>query len=685
MIDTTELIKLKGIGEKTSKLFAKLQLRTIDDLLHYYPRDYEKFEEPCFINNIKIGEINTIRVHILQGITSQRIRNLTVSTVIAGDHTGKIKLTFFNMPYLKNILKQGTAYLFRGRAEIKAGILFMEQPKLYKEEEYQEKLSTLQPVYSLTKGLSNKMITNAIRQGLSSGNSKTDFMPANLIEKYHLLKEEEALSAIHFPKSYESIAEGRRRLVFQEFLLFLIQLKRYKDTGCQSVNEAVMLETADTQRLIECLPFRLTNAQLRVWQEIEKDLAGKAVMNRLVQGDVGSGKTMIAFLALLACVVNGYQGAMMAPTEILARQHFDKLMSLTKEKDLPFQPVLLIGAMTAKEKKAAYEGIANGSYNVIVGTHALIQEKVIFSCLGLVITDEQHRFGVRQRTTLAGKGNQPHVLVMSATPIPRTLAIILYGDLDISVIDELPNNRLPIKNCVVNTQYREKAYQFMREQIKQGHQIYVICPMVEEGESEELENVTDYSKKLKEILPEPVRIAYLHGRLSAADKNKVMEDFASQNIDILVSTTVIEVGIDVPNATLMLIENAERFGLAQLHQLRGRIGRGGSQSYCIFMSGSGQKQTVERLEILNRSTDGFEIAREDMRLRGPGDLFGIRQSGIMEFQIADIFADAPLLQTVNEEVERILEEDSTLLLPDYFELGVYLDTQQRKFVDFHTL
>ena len=418
-----------------------------------------------------------------------------------------------------------------------------------------------------------------------------------------------------------------------------------------------MLETADTVRLLEKLPYKLTDSQKKVWEEIRADLQGTSVMNRLVQGDVGSGKTIIAILALLMTAANGYQGALMAPTEVLARQHFEKMTQMAKTYDLPFVPVLLVGSMTAKEKRDCCERIAMGMANVVIGTHALIQERITYRNLALVVTDEQHRFGVRQREALAEKGLDPHVLVMSATPIPRTLAMILYGDLHISVINELPSNRLPIKNCVVGHSYRKTAYQFMQKEIANGRQVYIICPMVEAGEMEGLENVTDYAGKLKTAFPADVQISSLHGRMKPAEKTRIMEAFARGDIDILVSTTVIEVEIDVPNATVILIENAERYGLAQLHQLRGRVGRGKEQSYCIFVSASTQKDTLERLSVLNKSNDGFYIAGEDLKLRGPGDLFGVRQSGSMNFRLGDIYQDASVLQEASEAAERYLEEE----------------------------
>ena len=424
----------------------------------------------------------------------------------------------------------------------------------------------------------------------------------------------------------------------------------------------------EAEDLQKALPYSLTSAQQRALTEIKADLSSGKVMNRLIQGDVGSGKTILAVLALLHVACNGFQGALMAPTEVLAKQHYEGICQLFETYNIRKTPVLVTGSMTAKEKRLAYEKIKSHEADIIIGTHALIQEKVEYDKLALVITDEQHRFGVGQREALGTKGDTPHIMVMSATPIPRTLAIILYGDLDISVIDELPAERLPIKNCVVNKSYRPKAYEFIARQCAMGHQVYVICPMVEESEMIEAENVLDYTKVLRKELPESICVEYLHGKMKAKEKNQIMEQFAAGEIQVLVSTTVVEVGVNVPNATVMMIENAERFGLAQLHQLRGRVGRGKSQSYCIMVNCSEEEGTMERLDILNKSNDGFYIASEDLKLRGPGDIFGMRQSGDMEFRLADIFTDANILKSVSEEADALLLADPELNEADHMEL-----------------
>ena len=495
----------------------------------------------------------------------------------------------------------------------------------------------------------------------------------------------EAVEQMHFPTGRESLLAARRRLVFDEFFRFILALRRMRESNERMKSLRPMIEVAQTERLIEALPYRLTKAQQKVWAEIRADLTSEYAMNRLVQGDVGSGKTILAFLSLVMCAANGYQGAMMAPTEVLARQHYESLMKLNTEYGLQIHPVLLTGSVGAKDRREIYAQIESGEADIVIGTHALIQEKVVYKSLSLVITDEQHRFGVRQRETLAEKGSSVHVLVMSATPIPRTLAIILYGDLHISVLDELPADRLPIKNCVVNTSYRNTAYKFIEKEVAQGSQVYVICPMVEEGEEQELEDVASYAKKLKSALPDSIRVETLHGRMRPAEKTRIMEAFGAHHIDVLVSTTVIEVGINVPNATVMLVENAERFGLAQLHQLRGRVGRGDKQSYCIFISKSERPETMERLKILNESNDGFYIAGKDLALRGPGDLFGIRQSGDLQFALGDIYRDAAVLQSASEWADRVLAEDAELAGEAYAALKRSLTLPGTNEVDFRSI
>lgn len=654
------ITELKGIGEKSANLFHKLNIFTLRDLLFYFPRDYETFGAPKAVNEASEGEVCTLRLRIMENANVKKVRNLSVLTIPAQDESGMVQITYFNMPYMRNVLKPGSCHLFRGQVRKKGIWNYIDQPRIYKEDEYRERMRGIWPKYSLTKGITNQGVTKAVRQLMENCPLPPEGLPEHIREQYGLLSLKEAFYNIHFPKSREKMLQARKRLAFDEFLSFMLMVRKSRESAEAEPNHFPMLETADTIRLLEKLPYNLTSAQLRTWAEIKGDLSGRTCMNRLIQGDVGSGKTVVALLALLMCAANGYQGAMMAPTEVLARQHYETFCDFTEKYGLPFKPVLLVGSMTAKEKRQAYEAISSKAANLVLGTHAVIQEKVTFANLALVITDEQHRFGVRQRETLAEKGalpgKMPHVLVMSATPIPRTLAIILYGDLHLSVIDELPGERLPIKNCVVGTNYRQTAYKFIEGEVKKGRQAYVICPMVEEGEMEGLENVVDYTEKLRAHLPDTIQIAYLHGKMRPAEKTRIMEAFAAKDIDVLVSTTVIEVGINVPNATVMMVENAERFGLAQLHQLRGRVGRGAHQSYCIFISGNDNAETKKRLEILNQSNDGFYIAGEDLKMRGPGDLFGIRQSGELAFKIGDIYNDADVLKMAGEYAEHLLSK-----------------------------
>ena len=687
MSDAIPVNRIKGVGEKTAALFGKINVYTIDDLIRHYPRDYETYDAPVSIRETSPGNVQAVYGQITAIPNVKKVRNLSILNAILKDDNGdSIQLTFFNMPFLKKVLKPGGFYLFRGLVQQRGTHKFMEQPRMFTWDEYRQKSGRLLPRYALTKGLTNQTVQKSIAQALEYYPPEKEYLPQVILQKYPMLTHREAVYALHFPESREELLTARNRMVFEEFFSFLLVLRKNKELAAKTENHFPMYETADTVRFLEQLPFPLTKAQKKVWGELREDMGSPYAMNRLIQGDVGSGKTILAVLALLMCAANGYQGAMMAPTEVLAVQHFETISGYVKKYGIAFRPVLLTGSMTAKEKREAYAKIASGEANLIIGTRALIQEKVEYSSLALVVTDEQHRFGVRQRETLAAKGSEPHVLVMSATPIPRTLAIILYGDLKVSVIDELPANRLPIKNCVVGTAYRPKAYEFIAKEVAAGRQAYVICPMVEEGESEDLENVVDYTEKLRAALPPSVQVAYLHGKMRPADKNRIMEQFAAKEIDVLVSTTVIEVGINVPNATVMMVENAERFGLAQLHQLRGRVGRGEFQSYCIFISTSEAKETMERLQILNHSNDGFHIASEDLKLRGPGDIFGIRQSGEFAFVLGDIYTDANILKEASDAVEQLLvsdpelTDDDSLALVNYFKEHTAVNV-----VDFRTI
>ena len=661
MNETARISTLKGIGEKTEKIFQKAGIYTIGDLIRYFPRGYDVYEEPVPISELEEGKTMTVTGSIYGRIQVGGSPKMQITTVYLKDISGTLKVIWFRMPFLRNTLAKAGTITLRGRVIRKKEGLVMEHPEVFcPASKYDLKQDTLQPIYPLVTGLTNHAVMKAVRQVLEECDVGEGILPKDMVREYQLSDYRRAIYGIHFPKDKEEFYHARKRLVFEEFMLFILSLRMLKESEERVLNPYCFRKQPQIEKFLNSLPFELTDAQKTVWREIKNDMAGIHVMSRLVQGDVGSGKTIVALLAMMYTGLNGYQAAMMAPTEVLARQHFENINHMLQEYEISLKVGLLTGSMTARQKRMVYEAVEAGEIQLVIGTHALIQEKVIYKNLALVVTDEQHRFGVKQRESLANKGVSPHILVMSATPIPRTLAIIVYGDLDISVINELPKNRLPIKNCVVDTGYRNTAYRFIKNQIAQGRQCYVICPMVEESETLEVENVTDYTENLQEIMGVNIKVQCLHGKMKQSQKDEIMEAFSKNEIQVLVSTTVIEVGIDVPNSTVMLIENAERFGLAQLHQLRGRVGRGKYQSYCIFMSASKSKETKERLDILNKSNDGFFIASEDLRLRGPGDLFGIRQSGILDFKLGDVFQDSQVLQQASEGANLILEEDPQL-------------------------
>lgn len=659
MEDFYNIKNLKGIGEKTAGLYNKLGIFSYEDLLYYFPRDYIRFDNAVEAINIKSGDICAIKAVVMKRPLMRKAGRLQIVSAYLKSGNVVFDAVWFHMPYLTKSLHAGEEFVFRGVVTVKGDRYHLEQPAIYTVTKYEELLNTLQPVYPLTKGVTNASITKSVKT-LFEDPHFGEMKIRSLKNKYDETKA--AITEIHFPKSFDSLVKARKYLVYDEFFMFILRLRLLKGENERSKNNFKIYPSAHVERLIEKLPYRLTNAQRKVFEEIENELMSETSMSRLVQGDVGSGKTIIAVLSAIMVSMSGYQTALMAPTEILATQHYESIVQMFKQYDIPLKVTLLTGSKTAKAKKEIYEQIKSGEVSIVIGTHALIQEKVEYNSLALVITDEQHRFGVRQREMLSMKNQDsvPHILVMSATPIPRTLAIIMYGDLDISVIDEVPARRLPIKNCVVDTNYRNTAYKFMQKEIDAGSQVYVICPLVEESEGLEAEDVINYTDKLKTVFPPSVNVAYLHGKMKQAEKDRVMNAFYNNDVQILVSTTVVEVGVNVPNATVMLIENAERFGLSQLHQLRGRIGRGDKQSYCIFMSSKQNKTIMERLETLNKSNDGFYIASEDMRLRGPGDLFGLRQSGEMQFKLGDVFNDATILKDAADDVTKLLEDDPEL-------------------------
>ncbi len=654
---------IKGIGKKSEKLFNKLEINTVEELLCFYPREYDIFGEIEPIASASEGKVLIVEVCLKERPKLTTAGNLKIVKANFKDAQKSITAVWFNMPFMMKMLHMGTYYILRGRVTNRNGLLELNQPKILSKQEYAALTGKMQPKYHLTAGLTNNAIIKAMSLSIKETNLNGDFLPANIRKEFNLMAWKNAISAIHFPKNQNECIQARRRLVFDEFFFFMLAIEQLKKTKHQTVSKYIIKKDEKVLELEKLLPYKLTLAQKKAWCEIKENMCSGKVMNRLIQGDVGSGKTIIAVFALLMAVENGYQGAIMVPTEVLAIQHYETFKTLLDK--LGIKIGLLSGSMTPKQKRNIYEQIKNHELDIIIGTHTLIQEKMEFNCLGLVVTDEQHRFGVKQRAALYSKGNEPHMLVMSATPIPRTLAIILYGELDISVIDVMPEGRLPVKNCVVGTNYRTQAYKFIEKEVLAGHQVYIICPMVDESEGVEAENVIDYTSMLHQKLHSEIRISYLHGKMKSAQKNEIMESFVEHKIDVLVSTTVIEVGINVPNATVMMIENSERFGLAQLHQLRGRVGRGKSQSYCIFMTGNDSKEVMDRLSVLGNSNDGFYIAKQDLKMRGAGDFFGIRQSGQLDFKLADIYQDADVLMDAKKAASRFDNVDIQLMCKKY--------------------
>jgi ATP-dependent DNA helicase RecG len=694
---------VKGVGEKTAGLLASRGLVSVGDLLRYYPVSYDFYEDPVLSSSAEPGKVVSLVLTILRSGSTFHRNGHSVTYFTAADAGGQVRLVYFNMPYLAKTMKAGMTRVFRAiLKQAGNGNLFLEQPASFAPQDYDALRGTMQPRYSLTKGLKNGQVKKTVHrilellgilpadpEGQPASPLYAEYLPAGDLGELGLLNEPDAIAGIHFPDTAARLNAAHERLAFDEFLMFLLSMEQVGKTSAQIRNPHPMIETAAPERLIEALPYELTDSQKKAYREICDDLCGPYVMNRLLQGDVGSGKTILAFLALLLTVSNGMQGAMMAPTEVLAEQHMRNLKDMVERYSLPIRPVLLTGAVTGKARKAALEEISSGEANVVIGTHALIQDSVVYHGLGLVVTDEQHRFGVLQRERFSGKGECVPVLVMSATPIPRTLAIILYGDLSVSLLTDMPKNRLPIRNTVLDAaSWREKSWRFIAGQIRQGRQAYIVCPEVENESGiygDDMANVTDYTLMVRKAFPKEVTVASLHGRMKAAEKERIMTDFADHRTDLLVTTTVIEVGINVANATVMMIENAERFGLAQLHQLRGRVGRGAEQSYCIFLYSGEEGKKPQRLEILEHSDDGFFIAEQDLKLRGPGELLGVRQSGELGFALADIYRDRELLQKASAYLQKLKREDPDLALPEHAEMAARLRAETSKSVDFRSI
>lgn len=650
---------VKGVGPKRAKKLKRLNIHTIEDLLYFVPREYEDRSEFKTISECVEGEKISLNVQISGYPTKLKTRrNLTILKIPAKDNTGSAQLVWFNQNYIANKLSIGDRIAIHGKVSIFNNQVQISNPSF--EKRGNSKVGRIIPIYPLTENLTNnemiKIVGNAIRDYSSKIKER---LPDYVRKELKLMPIKEAIENIHFPKDKNHYLEARRRLVFEELLILQLGLFLIK-SKTKELNQGIKFpQMAEINTFIENLPFKLTKAQMKTFKEIEKDMEKHEQMNRLVQGDVGSGKTIIALLAMFKAWKAGYQSVMMAPTEILAQQHYDSISSFFAKYNIRSE--LLVGSLSNKNKEKILEDLKEGKIDVLVGTHAVIQEKVEFNNLGLAITDEQHRFGVKQRAILSKKGKSPDVLVMTATPIPRTLALILYGDLDISIIDELPPGRKKIETYAVGFSIIDRVHNFVKKQIKEGKQAYIVCPLVEESDTLNVKSAEELYTSLKDEIYIDFNVGLLHGRMRSREKDYIMDRFSKKELDILISTTVIEVGVNVPNANIMVIYNAERFGLAQLHQLRGRVGRGEHQSYCILINGSNSKISRERMRILQKSTDGFYISEKDLELRGPGEFFGTKQHGLPDLRIANLFTDMEVLKLAQKKAKDILDKDTYLL------------------------
>ncbi len=652
---------VKGVGASRAALFNKLGVYTVSDMISYFPRSYEDRSNLKKISQLTDGEFCAFEGTVISTVTESKPRKgLTIYKLYVGDETGTIIATWYNQHYIKKAFKLNERYVFYGKISRRYRSFEVLNP-VYEKIDGREMKNTCRivPVYPATARLTQNVIRQVIENALELVIGKLeDTLPRWLRNRYRLCEYNYAIQNIHFPDSGEDFRNARYRLVFEELLLLQLGLLSIRNSLEENRKGIQFSKVHEMESFVESLPFRLTEAQRRVFSEIEKDMESSKVMNRLVQGDVGSGKTIVAVLALFKAVKSGYQGALMVPTEILAEQHYKSVKSLFEGRGI--RTALLTGSLGRKQKGEILAGIADGSIDVVIGTHALIEDQVKFHRLGLVVTDEQHRFGVRQRAVLSQKGVNPDVLVMTATPIPRTLALILYGDLDISIIDELPPGRKPVKTYVVNEKMRERVNNFIRKLVREGRQVYIVCPLVEESDAIEAKSALELAERIANHDFKDLRVGLIHGKMKASEKDKVMREFVEGKISILVSTTVIEVGVNVPNATLMVIENAERFGLSQLHQLRGRVGRGDHQSYCIMYNEGKTQVSVQRMKVMEETCDGFVISEKDLELRGPGEFFGTRQHGLPDLKIANLYQDMDVLKKAQEAAQEILKKDPML-------------------------
>ena len=652
---------LKGVGPTKAKQFANLNIFTLEDLICHFPRGYEDRTRLVTIEKLEVDKPACFKAMVMNTPRTAHIRKgLDVTKVQVADHTARLNLTFFNQKYAIDKLEYGKSYIFYGAVSGDFIGYSMTNPTFEAIDSPPVTTRRVLPLYPLTAGLSNAAMLKAVQQALAICDPPAEVLPEAVRREYDIISADRAYYAIHEPASMEEAEMAKRRLIFEEFFVFSAGLSLLR--ASRATKKVPPYQTTDLSAFYNALPFTLTGAQTRAIGQITEDLCKGAPMNRLVQGDVGSGKTMVAAASAYLAVRNGHQAALMAPTEILAEQHFASLSKLLTP--LGINTVLLTGSMTPKQKKTARESIENGEAQLIIGTHALVSESTVFHDLGLVITDEQHRFGVGQRSALSGKGTDPHLLVMSATPIPRTLALLMYGDLEVSILDELPPGRQTVDSFLVDESYRSRINAFIRKHVSEGHQCFVVCPAVEENEELGLKAATVWAETLQKTVFPDLRIALIHGQMKGSEKEAVMTAFAAGQADVLVATTVIEVGVDVPNATLMVIEDADRFGLSQLHQLRGRVGRGSAKSFCILTSHTKNPDTLQRLKALCKTTDGFKIAEEDLRLRGPGDFFGSRQSGLPVFRVASLSCDLHTLTQAQQASARWIDREGAADTPE---------------------
>ena len=659
MVDLKKDVKyVKGVGPNRVKLLNKLNIFTLGDLITYYPRGYEDRSKPKNMLECIDGEEALIEAIVVNRMTEIRLKGKTMYKLQVRDESGIGTAIWFNQSYLKNKFQVGKKYKFYGKISNAFGKITIQSP-VFDEEEKNNNTGKIIPIYPLTYQLSQNVLRKIIENGLKEvEGGLQETLPSYLLEEYHLQNLQQAMKHIHFPNEFKDFTIARKRLVFEELLSTQLALLELKNMSLTEGNGIAFHEEAKMSDIIHQLPFRLTGAQRRVLEEIDTNMESPKAMNRLLQGDVGSGKTVIAMCAAYKAVKSGYQAAIMAPTAILATQHLENFQKMLADTGIRVE--LLISGITKKKKEDILHRLANGEIDILIGTHAIIEDNVVFSKLGLVVTDEQHRFGVKQRTRIVEKGQNPDVLVMTATPIPRTLALILYGDLDISIIDELPPNRKKVDTFAVSKKMEDRINNFIREQIKEGRQAYVVCPLVEENEEMDLKSVEKlYEKYKKEVFPD-YRVEYIHGKMKPKEKDEIMTKFKAGGIDVLISTTVIEVGVDVPNANIMVIEDAERFGLAALHQLRGRVGRGEYKSYCILKYEGKGEVVRKRMKVMCETNDGFVISEKDLELRGSGDFFGTMQHGLPEFKIANLFEDMEILKSVQSVAIKIMSDDQKL-------------------------